>query len=48
MDGWMDGQLDREQPRLYFATEVSCYLTLQQAIYTAVTYLYTMTKSECY
>jgi len=38
----MDGQLDREKPLLYFATEVSCYLTLQQAMYILVTYLHGM------
>jgi len=39
----MDGQLDREKPRLYFVIEVSCYLTLQQAMYIVVTYLHRMT-----
>ena len=42
MDGWLDGQLDREKPRLYFETEVLCYLMLQQARYVVVTYLYRM------
>jgi len=43
MEKWMSGQSDREKPRLYFATEVSCYLTLQQTTYIVVTYLYRMT-----
>jgi hypothetical protein len=43
MVGWLDGWTVRETPRLYFATEVSCYLTVQQAMYIVVIYLYKMT-----